>query len=257
MKTLRLALILMVAALVNCTEKGKPIVQHELDTRKSEPQSATQIDPRDLPKAVSNDVKVLASKVLSETRVRDLRSYGSREVRDELLALNEQLVKTPNILILKNYVTLLELECGEIKASCLGLKYFKLAGSSAEVVKTRGQLPEFADQSARLLLFAVELKNGLTDNALLRLLIEKVPPTTETVRSMLDTALLRSNESLSERTTLRNFLDGIGAWELAAGKKWALSVPARTALWSMIGRARYFRDQNGHLSADFKRSPTN
>jgi hypothetical protein len=112
MKTLRVLVILSLTILVNCTEKGKPIVNHEGDTRRPDPATATQIDPRDEVKPVSQDLKTLAQKVLSETRMRDLRSYGSRQVHDELLALNAQLLRQPDPQILKDYVSLLELECG-------------------------------------------------------------------------------------------------------------------------------------------------
>jgi hypothetical protein len=257
MKTARFSVILLLAALVNCTEKGKPVVTHDGDRRQAETQPATQIDPAGEVRANSFSLTELAARVLAESRIRDLKSYNSRAVHDELLSLNDQILKTPAaeraklLPILKNYVAALDLECTDIKASCLGLKYFRTAGSSAEVAKMAAQMPEFENCAARLLLLAVEMKNGLTDNSLLRLLVEKVPPADATVRSLLETALMGASENIRDAAKLREFLIAVKAWELAGNERWMLSASAQSALWSMIARARLIYEADGKLSPEF------
>ena len=259
MKTARLLFLLMSLTLVNCTEKGKPVIRHDSDQRQQSPdQPATRQDPRAQVQAVNTaDLNTLAARVLEEARIRDLRSYGNRLVRDELTALNDRLVRTlpkdrPTLIpLLKNYVSRLQLECGEIKASCLGLKYFKISATSVEVLKMMAQMPEFENQAGRLLLFAIELKNALSDNTLLRLLIEKVSPTNSAVRSMLETALMSAAEDLRDPVKLREFLESVKSWELAGNKKWMLGSGAQAALWSMIARARMMYDPNGRIRSEF------
>lgn len=255
MKTARLFLVLLI--LSGCTEKGKPVIEHAPDQRQFESSPASKLDAQGEVKAISSDINVLASRVLSEARIRNMESYSNRNVHDELISLNEKLIRTPVaergrlLPILKNYVTLLQLECSDIKASCLGLKYFKMAGSSAEVAKMAAQMPEFDSVSARLLLFAVELKNGLTDNELLRLLVDKVPASNPTVRSMLETALMSASESMRDQGKLREFLGTVTAWDLIENSKWNLSSNAQTALLSMIARARLMYDANEKISPEF------
>jgi hypothetical protein len=260
MKTARLIVISLSLILVNCTEKGKPVIRHENDQRQQNPeQPATRQDPRTEVQALNTvDLDKLAARVLDEARIRDLRSYGNRSVQDELIALNEKIVRTPPaersslMPLLKNYVSRLQLECGEIKASCLGLKYFKMSAASSEVIKMIAQMPEFENQAGRLLLYALELKNALSDNTLLRLLIEKVPPTNAAVRSLLETALMSASESLRDPAKLREFLESVKAWELASNQKWMLGSGAQAALWSMIARARMMYDTKGQIRPELQ-----
>lgn len=251
-------IFIMIAFLISCTEKGTPIVQHEPDRRSEDTDSVTTVAQSADKRIADEDVLVLSKRVLDRERIRDLSSYSSRGVLDDLLELNLRLIRSDvsdrsaKILpILKDYAAALELECGDIKSSCLGLKYFRRAASSAEVVKMMAQMPEFKSQSSRLLLFAIELKNGLADLKLFQLLLADLPPSDATSRSLLETSLMRASQDINQPTKLREFLMATHAWEMIENKKWNLSGAAQSTLWSMIARARLFDDGSGQPSQTF------
>ncbi len=258
-----LGLLISILLLGACTEKGRPIHGHQQDSRQSAPDTATQSQAYNEPshQLKGQSLQSLADRVLSHERIRDPKSRASRAVLDELLALNSMLLKNPDEAILSRYAEALNLDCEEIKSSCFGLLYFRMAANSSQVARLAAQRSASVEESTRLILIALEIKNSNFDADLLGLLLEKGNllaahsnvKLRDTVRSMLDTSLMTADQKTTDGEELRKLLTRIKAWDLVNNKSWGLSSSAENALWSMIARARMMPQNGGTGSADFEK----
>lgn len=231
-----------------CTEKAKPVIRHEVDLRTSEPATLTATKAQDFRVDAIGDVDQLAAKVLDPKRIADPYSLQSQQVLAELIAFNDHMLSGKvSVKILRKYVAGLFMQCGEIKSSCLGLNYFRMAYNSSQVIKLIALRPEFQNEQVRLLLFAVELKNKQPDPQLLKLVLLHIPPSDPTIRSFLDSSLLLASQQMKDPKEIYAFLDDINAWDLWNSSATEISPGAMSAIWSMIGRSRYLYNSKGQL----------
>jgi hypothetical protein len=281
MKALRWLTIGLFAASVGCTEKGKPIHPHA----PAKPQ-ATQQNPLETPTvtlpsteavpelqkfAQSRDplgqvVIPFAAKVLSKDRIQDPKSLVSRAVRDELLALNHMILnltaadrgRREYLDLAYDYTEAVVTECGQYKNSCTGLRYFKLAANSSQVVKQLSKAS--VNHRIRLLLIALELKNRNWDGDLVDLLLTTTTKNlslTETAdleraQQLLAAAFTDAAARIRDREEARRFLDSMKGWSILADSKIHLQDGARMALFELAAKADYLRDTSGKLNPGLK-----
>jgi hypothetical protein len=256
-------LLIFIALLGGCTEKGKPMHRHEPDSRRGSNDSGTarveSLEPGSQLNGVS--MEQLADRVLDSRRIRDPKSKASRAIREELMALNSMLLKNPNDEILARYAKALATDCEESKETCFGLQYFRQASNSSQVAKLAAMRAKDAGMATRLILSAMTIKNGEYDGDLLGLLLEKsapviataTPKTREAVRSMLDSSLILAGQKTQDQAELRALLKRIKVWDLIENPAWDLSGGAQTALWSMAARSHLLPAKGQKGDADYEK----
>lgn len=268
-RLLFLSLIMIFSAA--CTEKGKPIVQHEPDRRHDDAATVTATTDADLASMdvghwednfnragdPLKDVLVpLAARVLDPARIRDPRSLESRATQDELVEFNRLFLRLPAADqtrsdykdIARRYESALMTDCQGFIDGCTGLRYFHIAPTTSAVVKTlakasAGQNP---DESFRLVQIAVKLKPDGWDPELAELLL-KARPTDGTAHSLLESALQTAAHKNSDPAEARRFLESIDAWKLVSDPRWNLSGSTGDALFTMLARAGMLYDGKGGL----------
>lgn len=267
MKNLFLICVVGCLGLAGCTEKADPVTVHEGDRRTPQVATGTQNSDSIEPKVVVESLDELASKVLSSERILDPRSLLRRDVMDELIVFNRQLLRTPVAersqsrfqKILERYFEALKVGCGDFSSSCSSAQYFRLAGNSEAVLKLIiQQRPEWA---GTVLPFALKLKPVQPDPELLLMtlihgpeMIAVAPPGPQRValQSLIDSALLAVETSPLDISVMRSLLTNIHAWDLVLAR--AVSGGSTTeGLIRMIAKSRLVYGDDGNLHPDLKR----
>lgn len=262
-----------------CTEHGQAINEHAPSVKTAPPPSTLE-DPG--PAGPTRDEAIqkfdsstdplkeilapLAARVLDVNTISNTESLIKRQVQDDLINLNSLILRLPNesyarpefVSLMNQYVEALNSDCGEIRDSCVGLKYFKLAGNSSPVVRLLATLRKA--EAPRLLLWAVELKNRQPDLELLKLIVIHLPAALNSadtamkkaLTSYLDTALQMARKSIQNPKELRQLLQDIDAWSLARGRGWKLSPGGAQALWYMLARSGLMYGEDGKPDVNFQ-----
>jgi hypothetical protein len=254
------------ASSLACTEKGKPHNNHE--GAKPGPQTQPlQTPDTAIPSGkISTDLNTLADKVLDHARVQNPKSLLDRSTRDDLLALNkmilelkaEQTAQPEFRALARKYSNAVILDCGDFRDSCTGLRYFKTAANSSQVVKTFAKL--LPDNRIRLILIALELKNRLWDGELVEILIAAAasPHSTEEIKdlekiqSMLAAAFTSAAAKIQDRAEARKFLESMNGWAVLTNPQLKFADAARVSVFELAARADFLREQNGELNLGAK-----
>lgn len=271
---------------VACTEKGKPFREHA----PAQPQGQTPENPLVTPQAqtfssrtqeweakfsasranrILNVVIPVAKEVLSPARVRNPKSMLERAIADELIALNRMVLQLTNDEkrspeyreLVALYGAVIMLDCSEFASSCTGNRYLRLATNSEAVLK------EFIKQNqasnrVRVLLIALEIKSrGVWDGELIQMLValpvqgnltNQEKADLASAETLISTAITQANARITNRDDARKFLDATKVWTLIGDGKIKLSETARLALFSLVAKAGYMR-QNGQTHPDLQR----
>jgi hypothetical protein len=213
---------------------------------------------------VGKSLAGIAEIVLNPARVANPRSLISSVVRSDLATLNAMILAVDPKqrgasdfqAVLQKYKAALTLECGEIKANCLGLHYFAITSNSSPVVKLIAHLSK-PTETLQILQFAIELQNEVWDPELGQDLVatlhspEISGSALASTKGLFESAIQVSADKLTGAEESRKFLQAIQAWKLAGDEKLDLTDSSKEALFAMIARSRFMYTSSGALDPEF------
>jgi len=257
----------MLITALGCTEKGKRIHEHA-PAKPANEQAPLENQPITGPSQnAGKTLGQLMDLVLDPKRIEDPASMVSRAVLDDLIEFNSLVLAIPEAdrakpefaAIAHKYKTALQVGCyTEFRDSCTGLRYFKRAGNSSQVVKALAK--HASDGRMRLLLYAIELKNRNWDAELVELLLATSTGRLSTseaadlkkAQALLSHALSEGAKRIQDKTEARRYLDSMQGWALLSNPNIKLEDGARVALFELAAKADYLRGADGQLHSGLK-----
>lgn len=274
--------ITLLATSVACTEKGKPIAEHQGDQRAPSQPKIVEVPESAKPfsgapawaqkfSASKSPVKEillpLAEQVLDPKRILDPSSLASRAIRDELIAFNHLLLQTtkqdqaqPEFMqLLKKYEAVLSIECGTLRDSCTGMRYLKISANSAQVVKLIAQSD--SENYFKMVLFAIEMKDKNWDGDLIRMLSasplkflsQAETKSRDAVKSLLETALQQARDKSQSPTQDRDFLENVQAWNFSDDGIQNFGTSTQNSLYAMMANSHFLYARDGSLHPSLQR----